>query len=74
MVALLCTVAWWGARTDATPDAIQQTQDFPSGPLPRAWVHWDSEWYARIAQEGYSYQPGQQSPVAFFPLYPLVIR
>lgn len=38
------------------------------------WVGWDSSWYMRIAQEGYEYTPGQQSSVAFFPLYPLAIR
>ncbi|NMO13761.1 hypothetical protein HPC49_05670 [Pyxidicoccus fallax] len=38
------------------------------------WVAWDSSWYMRIAQEGYQFIPGQQSSVAFFPLYPLLIR
>jgi hypothetical protein len=38
------------------------------------WVAWDSSWYMRIAQEGYAFTPGQQSSVAFFPLYPLLIR
>ena len=38
------------------------------------WVGWDSSWYMRIAEEGYRYSPGEQSSVAFFPLYPLAIR
>jgi hypothetical protein len=38
------------------------------------WVAWDSSWYMRIAEQGYSYTPGEQSPVAFFPLYALAIR
>jgi hypothetical protein len=38
------------------------------------WAQWDSGWYHRIASEGYSYVPGQQSTVAFFPTYPLVVR
>ena len=38
------------------------------------WVGWDSGWYKQIAEQGYTYTPGQQSPVAFFPLYPLAIR
>ena len=38
------------------------------------WVAWDSGWYKLIAEQGYTYTPGQQSPVAFFPLYPLAIR
>ncbi len=37
-------------------------------------VRWDSGWYASIAQHGYSYRPGEQSPVAFFPAYPLAVR
>ena len=38
------------------------------------WVGWDSSWYMRIAEEGYRYTPGEQSSVAFFPVYPLAIR
>ncbi len=36
--------------------------------------HWDSDWYASIATRGYFFEPGKQSSVAFFPLYPLAIR
>jgi Gpi18-like mannosyltransferase len=42
--------------------------------LSMGWVAWDAGWYKLIAEEGYSYTPGTQSPVAFFPLYPLAIR
>ncbi len=38
------------------------------------WLWWDGAWYLQIAQHGYSYHPHQQSSVAFFPLYPLVVR
>jgi hypothetical protein len=44
------------------------------GPLVRAWARWDSGWYASIARDGYTYAPGTQGPVAFFPGYPLAIR
>lgn len=37
-------------------------------------VRWDSFWYTGIAGSGYSYTPGAQSTVAFFPLYPLSIN
>jgi hypothetical protein len=37
------------------------------------WAQWDSGWYHRIASDGYSYVAGQQSTVAFFPAYPLVV-
>ena len=44
----------------------------PSGILD--WfLRWDTGWYLGIANEGYSYTPGAQSSVAFFPLYPAVI-
>ena len=38
------------------------------------WAQWDSGWYFRIATDGYSYVPGQQSSVVFFPAYPLLMR
>ncbi|MEA2844281.1 MAG: hypothetical protein QOJ69_1952 [Actinomycetota bacterium] len=38
------------------------------------WAQWDSGWYVRIATDGYSYVPGQQSTVVFFPAYPLLMR
>src|SRR5581483_7959916 len=38
------------------------------------WLEFDSTWYTSIAAHGYYYIKGQQSPVAFFPAYPLVVR
>ena len=38
------------------------------------WAQWDSGWYQFIADHGYTYTPGQQGPVAFFPAYPLLMR
>jgi Gpi18-like mannosyltransferase len=38
------------------------------------WAHWDSGHYITIASNGYQYVEGQMSNVAFFPLYPLLIR
>jgi hypothetical protein len=35
---------------------------------------WDSHWYNVIAESGYSYVPGQQTSVAFFPAFPLCLR
>ncbi|MBL8955236.1 MAG: hypothetical protein JNK82_30960 [Myxococcaceae bacterium] len=37
-------------------------------------MHWDANWYREIAVNGYWYRPGQQSPVAFFPGFPLSVR
>jgi len=47
---------------------------FRGQPWFEAWVHWDAGWYREIANHGYSYTPGHQSPVAFFPAYPLAMR
>ena len=38
------------------------------------WFHGDAVWYCRIADAGYSYTPGQQSSVAFFPVFPMLLR
>lgn len=38
-------------------------------------ARWDSEWYLDIATNGYSYKgPHQLSNIAFFPIYPMLIR
>lgn len=42
--------------------------------LFRYSVRWDSGWYLTIASDGYSYDPAYPSSVAFFPLFPLLIR
>jgi hypothetical protein len=38
------------------------------------FFRWDSGWYLSIVQNGYSYSPGKASNVAFFPLYPLLVK
>jgi Gpi18-like mannosyltransferase len=35
---------------------------------------WDSLWYIEIVEKGYFYFPGELSSVAFFPLYPILIK
>jgi len=37
------------------------------------WARWDSAFYIRIVEDGYWFTLGQQSAVAFFPLYPLLV-
>lgn len=40
-----------------------------------AFGWWDGWWYAGIARRGYRFfRPNRQSPVAFFPAYPLAMR
>ncbi|WP_159809232.1 mannosyltransferase family protein [Cellulomonas citrea] len=38
------------------------------------WFRFDSGWYWAIVSDGYSYSPGQQSSIAFFPVFPLINR
>ena len=38
------------------------------------WIRWDAWWYLSVAQRGYWFDPDGKSNVAFFPLFPLVIR
>jgi hypothetical protein len=47
--------------------------DLPGLPFD-ALAQWDAGWYGEIAKNGYWIAPGQQSPVAYFPFYPLLIR
>jgi hypothetical protein len=47
-----------------------------SGPSAlEGWVRFDAGWYRSIAEDGYYYRGEvEQSSVAFFPVYPLVMR
>lgn len=38
------------------------------------WYQWDANWYMSIATDGYQWVEGDQSNVAFFPLYPMMLR
>jgi hypothetical protein len=62
----------------ATLGAASQPERAGAADLPalapiRALVHWDASWYGDISRDGYFYRPGEQSSVAFFPLFPLSI-
>jgi Mannosyltransferase (PIG-V) len=39
-----------------------------------AWGRWDALWYMQIVRDGYFFTPGKQSSVAFFPLYPMMMK
>jgi hypothetical protein len=48
-------------------------------PLESRWwesiLRWDAGWYISIVTNGYSYAPdGNQHSIAFFPLYPLLVK
>ncbi len=71
---LVCTAAVTVASS-AFPEGYSPARaTWPTLPPPLGWARYDAGWYAHIATEGYSYTPGQQSSVAFFPLFPLVLR
>jgi hypothetical protein len=42
--------------------------------LWRYSLHWDSGWYLSIVRDGYAYDPGGQSNIAFFPGLPMLTR
>ena len=73
MMAAACAVAVAVGYERHPPRPLRG--DFPLASLVTAWSGWDGEWYERIATSGYYYRgPDIQSPVAFFPGYPLAIR
>jgi hypothetical protein len=72
--AVLVIVSWqvisrFNDTVQGVPPGTFRGQWFWGG-----WVRYDAGWYSFIADHGYSYTPGQQSPVAFFPGYPLTVR
>lgn len=46
----------------------------PNNVFLDVWARWDSGFYLGIAEHGYFFRPGVQSSVAFFPMYPLLMR
>jgi hypothetical protein len=81
---VLYLVVWLAGAVLPEQEAAENPSDRPHlehlddelGP----WLWYDSGWYVGIAHEGYSdhsiemFDAGQQSAVAFFPSYPLVVR
>jgi hypothetical protein len=47
---------------------------FSSEKFVEVFAAWDSGWYWDIARHGYYFRPDGESSVAFFPLYPLLVR
>lgn len=73
VVAAFVNVAW-SLDHFGILSTIPHDRAFPDRPWFDGWSRWDALWYRTIADDGYSYTPGQQSPVAFFPSYPLAMR
>lgn len=67
-VALL-GLTWLAAQTPLPEPGLAGTP-----PGLQLWCRWDTAFYLSIATDGYSYQPGQGGSMAFFPLFPLLVR
>lgn len=70
----LAVVALTVLSTVLLPERAASPDLLAGRPWWEGWVNWDSGWYRQIALYGYSYTPGTQGPVAFFPLYPLLMK
>jgi hypothetical protein len=66
--AFLSAVLFPAARTRPFP------LPFESVKFAETFAAWDSGWYFDIAQRGYYWNPSGQSSLAFFPLYPMLMR
>jgi Gpi18-like mannosyltransferase len=72
VLAVLLVVSW---RVVASyTEGVAPSATFAGSWFWDGWLRYDAGWYTIIAGEGYSYVPGQQSTVAFFPAYPLLMR
>ncbi|NMR19427.1 hypothetical protein [Cellulomonas fimi] len=69
MTVILSIVVALASRTVPRAEPILQGPSWLDG-----WFQYDAGWYHAIATSGYSYTPGQQSSIAFFPTYPLTVR
>lgn len=76
----LILVAWFGQYYAANPGSEKYiTQGYFLSPhfLIDIWSRWDAEWYLSIVKNGYApflSSPDTANNVAFFPLYPLLVR
>lgn len=80
VVALIVTrVATWAIVFVTNILVVPKIQRPYSVPLPwekfaETFAIWDSGWYFDIANRGYFFSPDGQSSIAFFPLYPVLVR
>ena len=63
VTVLLTTVVSWAQGLPLAAEITNRSQIVTGDPIwIDAWVRWDSNWYGGIAENGYFYHPGQQSP------------
>lgn len=71
-LTLLAVLAGVSLGTDFIPRRWHPNWNRPG--FVEAFGAWDGVWYRRIVDGGYSFTPGKESSVAFFPAYPLLGR
>lgn len=64
----------WEVATSGDSHTVAEHLSANSWPFVNMWARWDAGWYLDIARHGYTFVPGKQSNVAFFPLYPYLVR
>lgn len=72
--AVLVLVAGLSVRHLPLLDFVGRWRGFPDNPWLDGLTRWDGGWYEAIARRGYWLEVGRRSPVAFFPVYPLLMR
>jgi len=66
--------ATWEIGPDGNRQPIAAHVSPSSHPLVNMWSRWDAYWYLEIEKEGYKYEANAPNNVAFYPLYPLLVR
>jgi hypothetical protein len=67
--------AMFVANTVFEPGLVRGfTLPFSTPKFAELFVAWDSGWYWDIAIRGYYFRPDGQSSIAFFPVYPMLMR
>ncbi len=67
-------------RLNLAPDTAYRWINTETYDQAKTWnpvpmhARWDSYWLINLAEGGYRYSPGSLSNIAFFPLYPALIR
>jgi hypothetical protein len=77
LIAAVLVLWIWGSAQwlDRHPLYPVPPQGFAGSAVLEGWYRFDGGWYRFIADNGYFFTDvSQQSPVAFFPAYPLAIR
>lgn len=73
VAVVVWVVVWLSAAYLPRTDLYPRGSGGPGGAWFEGWARWDAYWYRAIVEDGYSYYPGVQSAVAYFPTYPAVL-